>query len=78
MLFERIQKLICEQFVVEPEVVTMETAFVDDLDADSLDIVELTMAIEEEFSLAEVSDEDLKLIVTVGDLVNYVSKFVED
>ena len=78
MVFERIQKLICEQFVVDPEAVTMETAFVDDLGADSLDVVELTMALEEEFSLPEVSDDELKKIVTVGDLVDYVSRYVQD
>ena len=78
MVFERIQKLICEQFVVDPEAVTMDTAFVDDLGADSLDVVELTMALEEEFSLLEVSDEELKKIATVGDLVEYVSRFVQD
>ena len=70
--------MICEQFVVEPETVTMETSFVDDLGADSLDVVELTMALEEEFSLSEVSDDDLKKIVTVGDLVDYVSRYVQD
>lgn len=78
MVFERIQKLICEQFVVDPETVTMETAFVDDLGADSLDVVELTMALEEEFSLPEVSDDELKKIVTVGHLVEYVSRYVQD
>jgi len=78
MVFERIQKLICEQFVVEPEAVTMDTAFVDDLGADSLDVVELTMALEEEFSLPEVSDDELKKILTVGDLVEYVSRYVQD
>ncbi|MBS7402045.1 MAG: acyl carrier protein [Oscillospiraceae bacterium] len=78
MVFEKIQQLICEQFVVEPETVTMETSFVDDLGADSLDVVELTMALEEEFSLSEVSDDDLKKIVTVGDLVDYVSRYVQD
>lgn len=78
MVFERIQKLICEQFVVDPEAVTMDTAFVDDLGADSLDVVELTMALEEEFSLPEVSDDELKKIVTVGDLVEYVSRYVQD
>lgn len=78
MVFERIQKLICEQFLVEPETVTMETTFVDDLGADSLDVVELTMALEEEFSLPEISDEELKKIQTVGDLVEYVSRFVQD
>jgi len=78
MVFEKIQKLICEQFVVDPDAVTMETGFVDDLGADSLDVVELTMALEEEFSLPEVSDEELKKIVTVGDLVEYVSRYVQD
>ncbi|MGI5978052.1 MAG: acyl carrier protein [Oscillospiraceae bacterium] len=78
MVFERIQKLICEQFLVDAEAVTPETSFVDDLGADSLDVVELTMALEEEFSLPEISDEELKKIVTVGDLVDYVSRFVQD
>lgn len=78
MVFEKIQKLICEQFLVEPETVTLETTFVDDLGADSLDVVELTMALEEEFSLPEISDEELKKIATVGDLVDYVSRFVQD
>ena len=78
MIFEKIQQLICEQFVVEPETVTMETSFVDDLGADSLDVVELTMAIEEEFSLSEVSDDELKKIATVGDLVEYVGRYVQD
>ncbi len=78
MVFERIQKLICEQFVIEAEAVTMETSFVDDLGADSLDVVELTMALEEEFSLPEVSDDELKKIATVGDLVDYVSRYVQD
>ncbi|NCC66893.1 MAG: acyl carrier protein [Clostridia bacterium] len=78
MVFETIQRLICEQFVVDPEAVTRDTSFVDDLGADSLDIVELTMALEEEFSLSEVSDDDLKKIVTVGDLVDYVNRFVQE
>lgn len=78
MVFERIQKLICEQFLVEPETVTLETTFVDDLGADSLDVVELTMALEEEFSLPEISDDELKKIQTVGDLVEYVCRFVQD
>ncbi len=78
MIFEKIQELICNQFVIEPDAVTMETTFVDDLGADSLDIVELTMAIEEEFSLSEVSDDELKKIITVGDLVEYVGRYVQD
>ena len=77
-VFEKIQTLICEQFVIEPDQVTMETSFIDDLGADSLDIVELTMAIEEEFSLSEVPDEALKQMMTVGDLVEYVGKAIQD
>lgn len=78
MIFEKIRNLICEQFLVEPEAVTPETTFVDDLGADSLDVVELTMALEEEFSLPEISDEELKKITNVGDLVEYVGRFVQD
>ena len=70
MVFERIQKLICEQFVVDPEAVTMDTAFVDDLGADSLDIVELIMGIEEEFDI-EIPDEDAEKLTTVGEAMNY-------
>ena len=52
----------------------METSFVDDLSADSLDVVELTMALEEMFDLPEVPEEELKSIATVGDLVEYVER----
>lgn len=78
MVFEKIQEMIADQFAVEPETITMETGFEDDLGADSLDVVELTMALEGEFALPEVPEEDLKAIVTVGDLVEYVSRFVAD
>jgi len=78
MLFERIRALICDQFAVDESTVTLETVFEDDLGADSLDVVELTMALEEEFDMPEVSEDDLKTIRTVGDLVDYVSRFVTD
>ena len=78
MIFEKIRKLISLQFTVDEESITTETAFVDDLGADSLDVVELTMALEEEFELPEVPEEELKSMVTVGDLVDYVSRFVQD
>ncbi len=74
MIFEKIRELICLQFAVDEETVTLETSFVDDLGADSLDVVELTMAMEEEFGLPEVSEEELKAIATVGDLVAYVER----
>ncbi len=72
MIFEKVRELICTQFAVDEDTVTEDTAFVDDLGADSLDVVELTMAMEEEFGIPEVPEEDLKTIVTVGDLITYV------
>ena len=73
MIFETIRAIIAEQFGISAETITMDTNFIDDLDADSLDIVELSMAMEAEFSLDEMKEEDLKGIRTVGDLVDYVS-----
>lgn len=76
MIFEKIRSMVAEQFLVEPENITAETSFVDDLGADSLDVVEITMALEEEFSLPETPESALNAISTVGDLVEYVSKSV--
>ncbi|MGN1002225.1 MAG: acyl carrier protein [Oscillospiraceae bacterium] len=73
MIFEKIKKIICEQFDVDPEKITGETSFLDDLDADSLDVVELAMSMESEFDIPEMGEEDIKKIQTVEDLVNYVS-----
>jgi acyl carrier protein len=78
MIFEKIRELISLQFGIDADSVTLDTAFVDDLNADSLDVVELTMAMEEEFGIPEVPEDDLKNILTVGDLVDYVSRFVQD
>lgn len=78
MIFEKIREIICLQFTVDEDTVKLSTSFVDDLGADSLDIVELTMALEEEFGLPEVPEEDLKAVITVGDLVDYVGRFVQD
>ncbi len=72
MIFEKVRELICMQFAVDEDSVTESTAFVDDLGADSLDVVELTMAMEEEFGIPEVPEDDIKTIVTVGDLITYV------
>ena len=69
MIFEKLCDLISEQFGVEADTITMETTFTDDLGADSLDIVELSMALEEEFGVSEMSEEDIAGIATVGDLV---------
>ncbi len=70
--FERVRTIIIDQLGVETDAVTMEANFRDDLDADSLDLVELIMAFEEEFG-GEITDDDAKTIITVGDAVNYLS-----
>ncbi|HEU4759923.1 MAG TPA: acyl carrier protein [Dehalococcoidia bacterium] len=75
-VFERVRKIIAEQLGVEEKDITPQTSFVDDLNADSLDLVELIMSLEEEFSKEgksmEISDEDAEKIVTVQDAVNYI------
>ncbi len=75
-VFERVRKIVVEQLGVEENEVTPKTSFVDDLNADSLDLVELIMAMEEEFSKEgksmEISDEDAEKIVSVQDAVNYI------
>ncbi|HOB20549.1 MAG TPA: acyl carrier protein [Candidatus Atribacteria bacterium] len=72
-MFEKIRDIVCEQLGVEPEAVTMESSFIDDLGADSLDIVELIMALEEEFNM-EIPDEEAEKINTIGDVVEYIKK----
>jgi acyl carrier protein len=71
MIFEKVAKLLAEQFGLEADEITEETSF-EDLGADSVDIVELSMALEEEFDIEEMGEEDLNTILTVGDLVNYL------
>jgi acyl carrier protein len=69
----RVKKIVAEQLNVPDESdITLESSFIDDLGADSLDTVELVMAFEEEFNL-EISDEDADKIKTVGDALNYIS-----
>lgn len=70
MEFETIKKIIVDQLGVDESDVTMEASFVDDLGADSLDLVELVMAMEDEFGM-EIPDEDVEGIHTVADAVNY-------
>ena len=70
---KKVIEIIVEQLKVSPEEVTLEASFIDDLGADSLDLVELIMAMEEEFGL-EISDEDAEKIQTVQDAVNYISE----
>jgi len=74
VIFERLCALIAEQFAVSENLITMDTSFVDDLGADSLDVVELTMAIEQEFYIPEVDEETVNRLVTVGDVVRFLSE----
>ncbi|MCD8180535.1 MAG: acyl carrier protein [Firmicutes bacterium] len=69
--FERVKDVIVDQLSVDAEEVTMEASFVDDLGADSLDVVELIMGLETEFDI-EIPDEDAEKISTVGDAVEYI------
>ena len=70
-IFEKVKEVIIEQLAVEDEVINLETSFIDDLGADSLDIVELIMALEEEFDL-QIPDSEAEKITTVGDVVEYI------
>lgn len=70
-MFERIRELVAEKVGLEPEDITPETSFADDLDADSITLFELIMAIEDEFDI-EVDDESIEKIETVGDIVKYL------
>ena len=72
-IFNTMQDLVAEQFAIEPEEVSMESSFEEDLGADSVDLVELVMAMEEEFDIGEVQEEELGTLKTVGDAVNYVA-----
>jgi len=71
----RVIEIIVEQLGVSAEEVTLEASFIDDLGADSLDLVELIMAMEEEFGV-EISDEDAEKIQTVQDVVNYINQHI--
>lgn len=71
--FERVKSVIVDQLGADESAVTMEASFVDDLGADSLDIVELIMGLETEFDI-EIPDEDAEKISTVGDAVNYIKE----
>lgn len=71
MIFDRLAKLLSEQFGLETEDITEDTGF-EELGADSVDLVELSMNLEEEFDIEEMSEEDIASIHTVGDLVGYL------
>ena len=70
-IFEKVKEVIIDQLAVEDEAIKLETSFIDDLGADSLDIVELIMALEEEFDL-QIPDSEAEKIASVGDVVEYI------
>ena len=72
-VFEKVKAIIVEQLQVNEEIVTEEASFIDDLGADSLDLVELIMALEEEFGI-EIPDGDAEKVTTVEDVVNYIKE----
>jgi len=72
-IFDKLKELVVDQLGVEEDEVTMEATMQDDLGADSLDLVDLVMSVEEEFGV-KVADEDLENIKTVGDIVNYIEE----
>lgn len=73
MVFEKVKQIITEQLGIDEKEVTLESAFIEDLGADSLDIVELIMAMESEFDM-EIEDDEVEDISTVEDVVNYIKE----
>ncbi|MCI1964959.1 MAG: acyl carrier protein [Oscillospiraceae bacterium] len=75
MVFEKVKAILSEQFDVEEEKITTETNIADDLGADSLDVVDLLMSIEDEFEI-EIPDEEVENLKTVGELVKYIEEHI--
>lgn len=71
-IFKTMQDLIAEQFAIDADEISMDSSFVDDLGADSVDLVELVMAMEEEFNVGEIDEDDLTGLKTVGDCIRYL------
>lgn len=71
MYFEKVRDALAQQFELDPETITMDTNLIDDLGADSLDVVELIMSLEDEFGI-NISDEAAAQLYTVGRIVNYL------
>lgn len=71
-IFKTMQDLIAEQFAIDADEISMDSSFVDDLGADSVDLVELVMSMEEEFNVGEIDEDDLTGLKTVGDCVRYL------
>jgi acyl carrier protein len=77
MIFEKVRDIVSEQLGIDADEISMESSFMDDLGADSLDIVELIMALESEFDL-EIPDEDAEKISVVSDVVDYIKSHTEE
>ena len=77
MVFEKVKGIIAERLGIDENEIKLESNFVNDLGADSLDVVELVMALEEEFDV-EIPDEDAENVGTVNDVVKYVSSKIEE
>ena len=73
MVFDKLKTIIIEEFEIEEELITMSTSLTDELDIDSLDLVDLVMTVEDEFSI-ELPDEALEGMKTIGDLVKYIEE----
>lgn len=78
MIFEQLKTMLAEQFGVDAETITKETAFEEDLGADSLDLVDMSMALEEVFGVEELTEEEIASITTVGDLVRFLQTRVDN
>lgn len=76
MVYEKIKMMISNQFNIDEDDITMDTSFRKDLGVDSIDLVELIMALEDEFDL-EVEDDEVEKINTVGDAVNYIDEYID-
>ena len=77
MIFEKLVALIAEQFNVDEDSITMDTSFVDDLNADSVDLMDLSVALEEEFGIEEMADEEVSSIATVGVVVRFLQSRID-
>ncbi len=77
MVYDKIIKMICEQFDLEPDQLNENTSFTDDIGIDSVDVVELIVELETEFDLDEIPEEELKKMRTIGDLAAYVSEHTD-
>ena len=76
-IYKTMSSLVAEQFAMEPAEISMDTSFEEDLGADSVDLVELVMSMEDEFEVGEIQEEELGGLKTVGDAVNYIASKVK-